>query len=110
MVLWAKMEKREAVQKDSQPARSGEPLERIKQCLAARLSKIEGQLRGVKGMIESDAHCDDVLTQIAAIEAALHAVGRLLLEAHIRGCVVERLREGDTAVIDELMGTVKRLI
>jgi len=78
--------------------------------LISRLNRIEGQVRGVKGMIEKDTYCDDVLNQIAAIQAALNSVGKLLLESHMRSCVVERIRTGDTEVIEELMKTVHKLM
>jgi DNA-binding FrmR family transcriptional regulator len=81
----------------------------IKRRLAARLRKIEGQVRGVAGMIERDVYCDDVLNQITAVEAALSGVRRLLLEAHIRSCVVEQVRQGRDEVIDELMLTIGKM-
>jgi DNA-binding FrmR family transcriptional regulator len=77
--------------------------------LAARLRKIEGQVRGIAGMIERDVYCDDILHQITAVEAALSGVRRLLLEAHIRSCVVEQVREGRDEVIDELMLTIGKM-
>ncbi|MDR9852306.1 metal-sensitive transcriptional regulator [Paenibacillus sp. VCA1] len=78
--------------------------------LITRLNRIEGQIRGVKGLIEKDTYCDDVLNQIAAIQAALNGVGKLLLEDHMRSCVVERIESGDHEVIDELLVTVKKLM
>ncbi|RAV16462.1 metal-sensitive transcriptional regulator [Paenibacillus contaminans] len=84
--------------------------ERTKATLVARLNRIEGQIRGVKGMIEKDTYCDDVLNQISAIQAALNGVGKLLLEGHMRSCVIERIQEGDNAVIDELLKTVNKLL
>jgi DNA-binding FrmR family transcriptional regulator len=84
--------------------------DKTKNNLISRLNRIEGQIRGVKGLIEKDTYCDDVLNQIAAIQAALNSTGRLLLEGHIRSCVVERIEEGDHAVIDELLITMNKLI
>lgn len=78
--------------------------------LITRLNRIEGQIRGVKGLIEKDTYCDDVLNQIAAIQAALNGVGKLLLEGHMRSCVVERIESGEYEVIDELLVTVKKLM
>ena len=72
--------------------------------------RIEGQIRGVKGLIERDTYCDDVLNQVAAIQSALNSVGRLLLEGHMKSCVVERIQEGDQGVIDELIVTVNKLL
>lgn len=61
-------------------------------------------------MIEKDTYCDDVLNQIAAIQSALNSVGKILLEGHMKSCVVERLEQGDKEVIDELLKTVGKLI
>ncbi|AEI45886.1 metal-sensitive transcriptional regulator [Paenibacillus mucilaginosus] len=83
---------------------------KVKDNLVSRLNRIEGQIRGVKGMIEKDTYCDDVLNQIAAIQSALNSVGKILLEGHMRSCVVERIEQGDTEVIDELMKTMGKLI
>ncbi|MGY3716875.1 metal-sensitive transcriptional regulator [Sutcliffiella cohnii] len=84
--------------------------EEDKKNLTSRLNRIEGQVRGVKRLIEEDTYCDDVLTQIAAIQSALNSVGKLLLEGHMKSCIVERIQEGDTEVVDELLVTVKRLM
>jgi len=78
--------------------------------LANRLNRIEGQVKGVKSMIEKEVYCDDVLTQIAAASSALSSVARLLLESHMRGCVSQRLKSGDDEVITELIKTVGRLL
>lgn len=75
-----------------------------------RLSIIEGQIRGIKGLIEKDAYCDDVLVQILSAKSALNAVGKMLLEAHMKSCVTERIMQGETEVIDELMEIVKKLM
>jgi DNA-binding FrmR family transcriptional regulator len=80
-----------------------------KRVLTARLKRIEGQVRGIAGMIERDVYCDDILHQITAVEAALGGVRRLLLEAHIRSCVVEQVRQGRDEVIDELMITIGKM-
>lgn len=84
--------------------------EKMKSNLIARLNRIEGQIRGVKGMIEKDTYCDDVLNQIAAIQAALNSVGRLLLEGHMKSCIVERIQAGEHEVIDELLVTMNKLM
>jgi DNA-binding FrmR family transcriptional regulator len=83
---------------------------KMKTNLASRLNRIEGQVRGVKGLIEKDAYCDDVLNQIAAIQSALSSVGRLLLEGHMKSCVIERIQAGDDDVIGELLITVNKLM
>ncbi|WP_047152344.1 metal-sensitive transcriptional regulator [Aneurinibacillus tyrosinisolvens] len=84
--------------------------DKVKNNLASRLNRIEGQIRGIKGMIEKDVYCDDVLNQIAAVQSALNAVGRLLLEGHMKSCVIERIQEGDQEVIDELLKTMNKLM
>jgi DNA-binding FrmR family transcriptional regulator len=84
--------------------------EKTKNNLISRLNRIEGQIRGIKGLIEKDTYCDDVLNQIAAVQSALNSVGKLLLEHHLNSCVVERIQEGDNEVIKELMITMNKLI
>lgn len=84
--------------------------DKTKTNLISRLNRIEGQIRGVKGMIERDTYCDDVLNQIAAIQSALNSVGKLLLEGHMKSCVVERIQAGESEVIDELLITVNKLM
>jgi DNA-binding FrmR family transcriptional regulator len=84
--------------------------DKTKNNLVSRLNRIEGQIRGVKGMIEKDTYCDDVLNQIAAIQSALNSVGKLLLEGHMKSCVVERIQAGESEVIDELLITVNKLM
>lgn len=84
--------------------------ERVKKDLTTRLNRIEGQIRGIKGMIEKDVYCDDVITQLSATQAALNSVAKILLEGHLKGCVVDRLAEGDEAVLDELVITIQKLM
>jgi DNA-binding FrmR family transcriptional regulator len=78
--------------------------------LVGRLNRIEGQIRGIKGMLERDTHCDDILNQIAAIQAALNGVGKQLLEIHMKSCVVERIQTGDSNVINEMLITINKLM
>ncbi len=78
--------------------------------LQNRLSRIEGQVRGVRGMVERDAYCVDILTQVAAINAALNAFSRELLANHIRTCVAEDLQQGHTEVVDELVETLQKMM
>jgi DNA-binding FrmR family transcriptional regulator len=84
--------------------------DKVKASLSNRLKRIEGQVRGVQGLIEKDAYCDDILNQISSIQAALNGVGKLLLEHHMKSCVIERIQEGDTEVIEELMTTINRIL
>ena len=81
-----------------------------KQKLLNRLARIEGQVRGLRGMIERDAYCADILTQSAAVNAALDSFNRDLLARHIRTCVARDLREGKDEVIDELIDTFGKLL
>lgn len=78
--------------------------------LISRLNRIEGQIRGLKKMIESDAYCNDILTQSAAASAALNGFSKEVLSRHIHTCVAEDIREGNDYVIDELMDTLRRLM
>ncbi len=78
--------------------------------LVNRLSRIEGQIRGIKGMLEQDAYCNDILIQSAAVSAAMNAFNRELLSEHIHSCVVRDIREGKEEVIDELMMTLQKLM
>ena len=78
--------------------------------LTNRLSRIEGQIRGIKSMLESDAYCNDILTQSAAVTAAVNAFNRELIASHMRTCVTRDLREGKEEVIDELVLTLQKLM
>ena len=78
--------------------------------LINRLNRIEGQIRGIKGMIEKNAYCIDVLTQSAAVTAAVDSFNRELLDAHVRTCVANGIREGNDEVIDELRDVLKKLM
>ena len=84
--------------------------EEQKKKLLNRLSRIEGQVRGVRRMIESDAYCIDVLTQSAAIAAAVNAFNREMLRAHVNTCVIRDIQEGREGVTEELMNTLERLM
>jgi len=78
--------------------------------LINRLSRIEGQVRGVRGMVEDSAYCADILLQVSAISSALSAFSRELLESHIRTCVAEGIKNGEGEKLDELCGLLKRFI
>ncbi|MDF2534880.1 MAG: metal-sensing transcriptional repressor [Bacillales bacterium] len=81
-----------------------------KQKVIHRLNRIEGQIRGIKGMIEKDIYCDDVITQLSATQSALNAVGKILLEGHMKSCIISRVQEGDTAAVDEVLVTIQKLM
>ena len=78
--------------------------------LVNRLNRIEGQVRGVRKMVENDAYCTDILTQVSAIQAALNAFNRELLSEHIRSCVANDIRQGKDETIDELVQTLQKLM
>lgn len=78
--------------------------------LINRLSRIEGQIRGIRNMVESDAYCADILTQCAAVNAAVNAFNRELIDHHLHGCVARDLREGKEEVLDELAQTLHKLM
>ena len=78
--------------------------------LVARLNRMEGQVRGIRRMLEEDAYCTDILTQTAAVSAALNAFRRELLALHIRTCVADGIRRGDDEVIDELVCVLQKLM
>lgn len=78
--------------------------------LTNRLSRIEGQIRGIRTMVEKDVYCTDILIQAAAAGAALNAFSRELLNSHIRSCVAQDIRDGKDEVIDELLSTLQKLM
>lgn len=83
---------------------------KLRNDLISRLNRIEGQIRGIKGMIEKDAYCDDVLNQISAARAALDSISKLVLENHIRGCLVKDIKTGNDETVDELIVTIGKLL
>ena len=78
--------------------------------LTNRLNRIEGQVRGLKDMLQRDAYCPDILIQVSAVSAALNSFSKELLATHIRTCVADGIRQGDDAVIDELVTTLQKLM
>ena len=105
--------------------RQGRPLDEEKMCccckkterseeerraLMNRLSRIEGQVRGVKRMVEEDAYCPDILIQVSAVNAALNSFNKVLLANHIRTCVADDIRDGKDETIDELVTTLQKLM
>lgn len=78
--------------------------------LIHRLSRIEGQIRGIRGMVEKDAYCPDILIQVAAATAALNAFSKELLSQHIRTCVAQDIRAGKDETIDELVAVLQKLM
>lgn len=80
------------------------------EALLKRLSRIEGQVRGVRGMVEREAYCTDILTQVSAIQSALNAFSRELLANHIHTCVVQDIQDGKLEVVDDLLLTIQKLM
>ena len=78
--------------------------------LIHRLNRIEGQIRGIRNMVEKDAYCTDILVQSAAVSAAMNAFNKELLANHIRTCVTQQLQAGDEGVVDELVATLQKLM
>lgn len=79
-----------------------------KRALINRLNRIEGQIRGIRAMVEKDAYCPDILTQASAAAAAINGFAKVLLGEHIRTCVAEDVRQGNDDTLDELLGTLQK--
>ena len=97
-------------QKNCCCAKKTERSEAERRKLINRLNRIEGQIRGIRGMIENDAYCNDILVQSAAVGAAVNAFNKELLANHIHGCIADQIRAGDDGVIDELVATLQKLM
>ena len=78
--------------------------------LCNRLSRIEGQVRGLREMLQKDVYCTDILIQVSAVNAALNSFSKELLSEHLRTCVADGIRQGDEAVIDELVAVLQKLM
>lgn len=78
--------------------------------LMNRLSRIEGQVRGIKGMLEKDAYCPEILVQVSAVNAALNSFNKVLLANHIRTCVADDIRDGKDETVDELVKVLQKLM
>lgn len=78
--------------------------------LINRLNRIEGQVRGIKGMVEKNAYCVDIMIQVSAVNSALNAFNKELLSNHIKTCVADDIREGKDETIDELLDTLKKIM
>ena len=78
--------------------------------LLDRLSKVEGQLRGIRKMIEEEVYCDDVINQLEASRSALKAIGLLLLENHINYCVVGEIQAGDMSGVESTIQTLRKMV
>ena len=84
--------------------------EKEKRDLMNRLKRIEGQVRGVEGMLENDVYCTDILIQVSAITSALNSFNKVLLANHMRTCVADNIRKGNDEIVDELVVTLQKLM
>ena len=78
--------------------------------LINRLSRIEGQIRGIKNMVDKDAYCTDIIMQVSAVTAALNSFNKELLASHIKGCVAEDIKNGREDTVDDLVKTLQKLM
>ncbi|MBO4946386.1 MAG: metal-sensing transcriptional repressor [Lachnospiraceae bacterium] len=78
--------------------------------LIHRLNRIEGQIRGIRGMVERDAYCTDILVQVSAVNAALNSFNKVLLANHIKTCVTRDIKEGKEETVDELVTVLQKLM
>lgn len=78
--------------------------------LIHRLNRMEGQIRGIRGMVEKDAYCIDILTQVAAVHAALNSFNKVLLANHIKTCVVQDIKDGKEETVEELLTALQKLM
>lgn len=81
-----------------------------KKKLMNRLKRIEGQIRGIEGMLDKDAYCPDILVQVSAVNCALNSFNKELLAQHIKNCVVEDVRDGNEETIDELVKVIQKIM
>lgn len=98
------------MQKDCCCKKTKERTEEEYKSLIHRLNRIEGQIRGIKGMIENNAYCTDVLTQSSAVSAAINAFNKELLSNHIKTCVAQDIKDGKNETVDELVATLQKLM
>jgi DNA-binding FrmR family transcriptional regulator len=78
--------------------------------LINRLNRIEGQIRGIKRMVDEDVYCPDILVQVAAVNAALNSFNKVLLSSHIKTCVTQDIKDGKEETVDELLATLQKLM
>jgi CsoR family transcriptional regulator, copper-sensing transcriptional repressor len=102
--------KDEAQENSSSCCRKTKRPDELKRVLDARLARIEGQVRGLRRLIAEDAYCDDVLAQISAARAALGKTSLVVLEHHMKHCLIDRVRAGDDDIVDELVTTLGRML
>lgn len=106
----ADCEEREATQDCTCCQKKKERSDKEYRDLMNRLKRIEGQVRGIQGMLEKDAYCTDIMVQVAAVNAALNSFNKVLLTNHLHTCVAENIRAGNDEVIDELATLLQKLM
>jgi len=82
---------------------------KTKEDMIKRMNRIEGQIRGIARMIKEDVYCDDIIHQFMSVQSAINGVKKNLLEAHMKGCVVNQIQEGQLEVVDELLTTIGKM-
>lgn len=82
--------------------------EEEKRSLTTRINRIVGQMNGIKRMVEEDRYCEDIIIQLSAVEKSVRSLASLMLERHMHGCLTESVKNGNTQVIDEIVGLFKR--
>ena len=92
------------------PGKTKERTQQEYKDLIHRLNRIEGQVRGIRGMVERDAYCTDILVQVAAVNAALNSFNKVLLASHIKTCVTRDIRDGKEETVDELVAVLQKLM
>lgn len=105
-----KEEKRMSEEKECCCHKTKERSDKEYKDLIHRLNRIEGQVRGIRGMVEKDAYCTDILVQVTAVTAALNSFNKVLLANHIKTCVTRDIREGREETVDELLHTLQKLM
>ena len=81
----------------------------VQKGLVHRLNRVEGQVRGIKKLIEQETYCDDILHQLEAARSALRSIEMVLLESHVKHCVVHQIQHGDSDVVEEILTTIKKI-
>ncbi len=104
------MEKEMNTEAEQEDMKTKERSEKEYKDMINRLSRIEGQIRGIKGMVEKNVYCTDILVQVAAVNAALNSFNRVLLANHIKTCVTRDIKDGKEETVDELVNTLKKLM
>lgn len=102
-------EKREITERECCHQKTTPRTEQELRQLKNRLNRIAGQLNGIGKMLDNNRYCGEILTQVAAVESALHAFGYLILQEHMETCVVEEIQKGNTAVVDEAVELIRKL-